>query len=179
MLGRGQQQDSIFDIIEKGNFFGPASNETVELYDKPKKWKRVLKIGLIVALIVFLIYGLYILFGNTFKNDVFTDKFFNDVVEICDSRAGVVSGDNIKPVIAYLKGLKLTANTEHLRTVNEAGEELYGLDAITFRKSDGTEIMFLRNHLKMSCVSGSNVCSYVLESGNLNEGLIEAFGQTP
>lgn len=113
------------------------------------------------------------------NNDLFTDKFFNDVVEICDSRAGVVSGEDMKPVIAYLKGLKLTATTEHLRTVNEAGEELYGLNAITFRKSDGTEIMFLRNHVKMTCASESSSYSYVLESGNLNEGLIEAFGQTP
>lgn len=179
MLGRGQQQESISDIIEKGNFVGPASNETDELYDTPKKWKRVLKIGLIVALIVFLIYGLYSLFGRPVRNDVFTDKFFNDVVEICDSRAGVVSGDELKPVIAYLKGLKLTATTEHLRTVNEDGEELYGLDAITFRKSDGTEIMFLRNHVKMTCASESSSYSYILESGDLNEGLIEAFAQTP
>lgn len=179
MLGRGQQQDSIFDIIEKGNFVGPANNETDELYDNPKKWKWVLKIGLIVVLTVFLIYGLYSLFGRPVGNDLFTDEFFADVVEICDSRAGVVSGDDMKPVIAYLKGLKLTTTTEHLRTINEAGEELYGLDAITFRKSDGTEIMFLRNHLKMSCASGSDTYSYVLESGNLNEELIEAFGQTP
>lgn len=59
MLGRGQQQDSISDIVEKGNFVGPANNETDELYDTPNKWKRVLKIGLIVALAAFLIYGLF------------------------------------------------------------------------------------------------------------------------
>ena len=57
--GYGQQQESISDIIEKGNFVGPASNETDELHDTPKKWKRVLKIGLIVALAAFLIYGLF------------------------------------------------------------------------------------------------------------------------
>lgn len=111
------------------------------------------------------------------QNDLFTDAFFADVVEICDSRTGVVSGDQMEPVIQYLKGLTLTATSEHLSTTNENGEELAGLDAITFKKGDGTEIVFLRNHMTMSCVSRSDVCSYVTDGENLNSGLKEAFDQ--
>lgn len=108
------------------------------------------------------------------ENVIFTDVFFTDVVEIRDSRFGQVSGERMEPVIQYLKHLTLTATDEHLSAVNENGEQLYGLDLITFRYGDGTEITILRNHAKMS---GLGEYSYVVEDGNLNSGLKEAFDQ--
>lgn len=112
--------------------------------------------------------------NTTVENIIFTDEFFADVVEICDSRFGQVSGEQMEPVIRYLKDLTLTATDEPLRATNENGDQLYGLDLITFRKNDGTEISVLRNTAKMSGLDG---CSYVVEGGNLNSGLKEAFRQ--
>ena len=36
------------------------------------------------------------------KNDVFTDAFFSNVVEICDSRYGQVSGNDMEPIISWI-----------------------------------------------------------------------------
>lgn len=50
------------------------------------------------------------------KNNVFTDDFFLNVEEIHDSRYGQVCGDQMKPVISFLKELKLSPSSEHLRS---------------------------------------------------------------
>lgn len=107
-------------------------------------------------------------------NNMFTDSFFSDVVEICDSHFGQVRGDQMEPIILFLKGLSMTETDEHLSSTNENGEQLYGLDLITFKKSDGSSIVFLRNHAKMSNV---DVGSYEIDGGNLDSGLKEAFSQ--
>lgn len=112
---------------------------------------------------------------SSVKNDLFTDEFFSDVVEIRDSSIGQVSGQQLTPVMQYLKGLTLTATDEHLRTTDENGETLYGPDFITFQKGDGTEICFLRNHATLSDLDNGR--SYVTEGENLNSGLTEAFGK--
>lgn len=112
--------------------------------------------------------------GDQVRYEIFTDEFFADVVEIRDSSSGVVSGEQMEPVIQYLKGLTLTPTDEHLRTTDEKGDQLYGSDLITFRKSDGTELTVLRNAAKMT---GLDACSYVAEGENLNAGLKEAFDQ--
>ena len=109
---------------------------------------------------------------------IFTDAFFADVVEICDAGNEPVSGTQMEPVIQYLKGLTLTASDIHLATQNEEGDLLVGLGEITFVKSDGTEISFLRNHRMFTYSDKSNTYSYVTEEGvNLNIGLNEAFNQ--
>lgn len=112
--------------------------------------------------------------NNLEGNNMFTDEFFSDIVEIRDSRCGQVSGEQMEPVILYLKGLTLTETDEHLMATNENGEQLYGLDLITFIKSNGTEITFLRNHAALSSL---DACRYVIEGENLNSGLEEAFSQ--
>lgn len=113
--------------------------------------------------------------GNKLEgNNLFTDAFFADVVEIRDSSCGQVSGEQMKPVILYLNGLTLTATDELLTTTNEKGEQLYGLSTITFVKRDGTEITFLRNH---AIFSNLDAGSYVADAENLNSGLKEAFNQ--
>ena len=109
---------------------------------------------------------------NKKKNDVFTDAFFLNVVEIRDSRYGQVSLEQMEPVISFLKVLKLSPTDEHLRSENETGDPLYGVDYISFIKSDGSEIVFARNHATMSSSEGY---SYVVEGENLNEGLETAF----
>lgn len=109
------------------------------------------------------------------NNTVFTDAFFSDVVEIRDTRFGVVSAEQMEPVVQYLKGLTLTASDTYLTTVDENGEQLFGCDAITFLKSNGDEVIYLRNHAKFSIL---DVCSYVVTEGeNLNIGLKNAYNQ--
>ena len=115
---------------------------------------------------------------STEKNELFTDEFFSNVVEIRDSRIGVISGEQMNAVIQYLKGLHLTKSDANLCTVNENGEKLSGLDVITFQKDGSEGITFLRNHSKLTCVSGDSVYSYAVEGhGNLNTGLKSAICQ--
>ncbi len=109
------------------------------------------------------------------NNNVFTDAFFSEVIEIRDSRFGVVSAEQIAPVAQYLKGLELTASDTYLTTVNENGEILDGCDVITFLKRNGEKVIYLRNHAKFSIF---NVCSYVVSDGeNINIGLKNAYSQ--
>lgn len=108
------------------------------------------------------------------NNELFTDAFFADVVEIAAYGAGVVRGDQLQPVIQYFKGLTLISSDTHLIPEDDT---LTGLGAISFRKSDGTEIVFNNNHAKMTCIEGLELCSYVLESGNLNLGMQDAFAR--
>ena len=100
----------------------------------------------------------------------FTDEFFADVVGI-----GTLSGEQMDPIIAYLKSLELKPSDIYLSDVNENGEVLFGGDAIDFKMSDGTTVIFLHNHMTMTNADGS--CSFVLVEGNLLLGLQEAFYQ--
>lgn len=108
-------------------------------------------------------------------NTVFTDEFFADVVEIKDMACGHLIGEQMKPVMEYLKGLTLTPTDIRISTVDENGEVLFGPSVLTFLKSDGTEVVFVRNHATLSDLT--NGCSYVIEEGeNLDAGLREASG---
>lgn len=108
------------------------------------------------------------------NNDLFTDVFFSDVVEICDTRHGQIYKEQLAPVIQYLKGLTLNKVDWHLTTVDEDGNQLYGLDGIAFVKSDGTEIAFLRNHATFSNVE---IGTYTVAGEGFENGLKEAFEQ--
>ncbi len=108
------------------------------------------------------------------NNDVFTNAFFSDVVEIRDTCCGVVSAEQMEPVVQYLKGLTLTPSDTYLITVDENGETLDGCEAITFVKSNGEKVEYTRNHAKISIL---NVCSYVAEDENLYLGLEKAYDQ--
>ena len=100
----------------------------------------------------------------------FTDEFFADVVGI-----GTFSGEQMDPIIAYLKSLELEPSDIYLGNVNENGEVLFGGDSIHFEMSDGTTVIFLHNHMTITNKDGS--CSFVLVEGNLNLGLQEAYEQ--
>ena len=106
------------------------------------------------------------------KNSLFTDAFFIDMEEITFSGIGVVHGDQIEPVMEYLQGLTLAATNTHLTPQNG---NYAGLNALTFRKCDGTEIRFYTDHVMLTCVSGMEQCSYEVQDVNLYLGLKEAF----
>ena len=108
---------------------------------------------------------------NQINNELFTNEFFSDVVEIAAFGAGVVRGDQMQPVIQYFQSLTLVPSDIHL--IPDDTHD--GVGAISFRKSDGTEIVFNNNHVTMTCITGMDLCSYVLGSGNLNLGMQEAF----
>ena len=105
----------------------------------------------------------------------FTDEFFADVVRIGDTSNGWVSGDQMAPVIDYLKSLKLEQTDVYLSSYDENGNMLVGLSGIDFELSDGTTISFLHNHMTLTNTDGSG--SFVLSEGNLNLGLQEAFNE--
>lgn len=108
---------------------------------------------------------------------LFTDEFFADVVRIRCTMSEPVSGEQMEPVIRYLKGLTLVETDVRIKTTDENGEVLYGGHAaLTFDKADGTEIWFNINNSVMNCVSGLDA-NYELESGNLYSGLKEAFDE--
>ena len=107
------------------------------------------------------------------KNEVFTDEFFAGVVQICTIGSEPVSGDQMEPVISYLKGLTLTSTEQRLRTTDENGNVLYGPGMMTFRRADGSETHFLLGHEMITRVDGG---SYLVEGENLYAGLREAFG---
>ncbi len=110
---------------------------------------------------------------ETAKNEVFTDEIFAGVIQICAIGSEPVSGDQMKPVISYLKGLTLTPTEQRLRTTDENGNVLYGPGLMTFRRADGSETHFLLGHEMITCVDGG---SYLVEGENLYAGLREAFG---
>ena len=107
-------------------------------------------------------------------NSVFTEGFFTDVVAIRDSRFGEVSGDAMEPVATYLKGLVLSAASAPLQPRDDGGEQLYGLDILTFERSTSEEVCFLRNHEALTNPAGQ---TYVATGEKLNEGLAAAFGE--
>ena len=111
------------------------------------------------------------------KVQLFTDAFFEDVVEIRDFPCGEVSGAQMEPVIQYLKGLKLTATDKHIKTHDENGNPYYGGHTmITFVKSNGDEMLFLKTIGIFTYSDETGTYSYEVEEGiNLNLGLQEAF----
>lgn len=107
---------------------------------------------------------------------LFTDEFFADVVEIGELFTGKVSGEQMTPIIAYLKSLELEPTDRYLSNYDENGNMLFGgSSAIEFIMNDGTSVEFLYNEIYLTNTDGS--CSFVLVEGNLYEGLDEAFDQ--
>ncbi len=107
---------------------------------------------------------------NVQNNTVFTDEFFEDIVEIDDARYGSVSGRQMEPIIKYLKSLYLSETDIDLDSNREEG--ILGFDAIYFIKEDGTRIDIYRNHVVFNKING---VSYIISNGNLNIGLEIAF----
>ena len=108
------------------------------------------------------------------NNDIFTDEFFSDVVEIkgYPYSEESVTGKQMDPVIAFFKSLTLKDTDIYLSNTNEDGEQLYGLFSFTFVKSDGTEITVITNDQVMSDIDGK---SYEITSENFHDELVQAF----
>lgn len=72
MLKYGQEQENVFEIIEKGNFFSPTKGEEpksayTEHSPRREKMIRILKwTALAIGVICFVVCG-YMLFGSEFS----------------------------------------------------------------------------------------------------------------
>ena len=98
------------------------------------------------------------------NNTLFTDDFFEDVVEIGDLGVGkFVTGDQMEPVIRYLKSLYLVETDYIVKKVNEKGEVLYGPVYIYFKKKDGSQLTITRNSRVFSNPYGDGVSYEVPE----------------
>ena len=107
------------------------------------------------------------------NNTIFTDEFFEDVVTIQDL-IGRVSGDQIKPVIKYLKSLYLVETDIYVKTVDEQGYPLMGSYSLQFVLKDSTLISYYRTKTIFVNVNGVN---YMITDGDLDVGLERAFKQ--
>ena len=110
------------------------------------------------------------------NNEVFTDKFFSNVVEIkaFPYSEESVKGKQMDVVIKFFKSLTLKDSDIHLSSTNEDGETIYGLFGFTFVMSDGTEITVLTNDQIISDINGK---SYEITSENFHDGLVRAFAE--
>ena len=136
------------------------------------------KLILIWTLVLFILLGYFALTHKTIKNDLFTDEFFSDVIEIKAMvyPNPIVTAEQMEPAIDYLKGLELTEVDQHLGGDGE--DRLGGASLLTFTKSDGTEEVFLYTHGAITCTSETGKRTFLVEEGNnLNVGLKEAFEQ--
>lgn len=99
-------------------------------------------------------------------------------MEIKDSCCGRLVGEQITPMIRYLKSLSLSPTDIVLSGVNEKGEQLYGLFGLTFVKRDGTEVEFLHNTRTLTNVDEANLGSWVTPEGvNFTLGMQDVFWQ--
>ncbi len=119
------------------------------------------------------------LFGcSKSNNELFTDEFFEDIVEIYTVRHGIVSGEQMKPIIECLKELKLKKTDELLKTEDEDGDPIIGNLGISFKKADGTEIFMEHNGAK---INGADGYAYEMinsdENNNIGTLLEEAFNK--
>ena len=135
------------------------------------------KMLMISTVFVLLLLACFALTHKTIKNDLFTDEFFSDVVEMQAwvSPNYIVAGEQMGPAIDYLQSLELTEVDQHLGN-DDGVERAGGPSRLTFRKSDGTEKVFLYTHGAITCTTETGKRTFLVEGdNNLNVGLKEAF----
>ena len=148
--------------------------------------KRLL-IVFLSALFLLSMFGCSLKSGDSVNNKVFTDEFFEDVVEI---RFGIIdepiTGDQLAAVTRYLKSLYLTHSEKEIPEEKTPGT--YGgspIVHIEFVKQDGTSLMIRLNEWAMSGLPGGSyvVTNYVeaIERGDkdLLCSIWEACGRDP
>ena len=136
------------------------------------------KLILICTLVLLILLGYFALTHKTSKNELFTDDFFSDVVEIKAMVVpnSVVTAEQMEPAIKYLQSLELAEVDQHLGGDDE--DLLGGASLLTFTKFDGTEEVFLYTHGAITCTTEMGKRTFLVEEGNnLNIGLKEAFDQ--
>ena len=108
------------------------------------------------------------------QNELFTDAFFEDVVSIGSAFTERLTGAQMEPAVAYLKGLHLTPTDAVVTPTNEKGEFIFGTPSLAIVKRDGTELMFFYNDHTLTCVSDPAYGSWATaENEGLYEGLKE------
>ena len=113
--------------------------------------------------------------NDTARNDVFTDAFFTDVEQIYFC-AVPVSGEQMEPVIRYLKGLALTpaAATEQQVSSEDRNEPVrYGFYSLRFLKTNGEEVGMI---LDSGWIGNEAMGTYRVEEGNFIENVRALFG---
>ncbi len=105
------------------------------------------------------------------NNDLFTDEFFSNVVRIRCMGREPVTGEEMEPAISYLKSLKLFPTGDHVITVGEDGEPLFGPGFITFDKSDGSVLTFDTNGVVLTRTVISEKQSYMAEGVDQGQGV--------
>ena len=148
--------------------------------------KRLLTIFLSVLFLLSL-FGCSLKSGDPVNNEVFTDEFFEDVVEI---RFGLINepltGEQLAAVARYLKSLHLTHSEEEIPEEKKSGT--YGGVTIVhmeFVKQDGTSLMIRMTQWAMSGLPGGSYevtnAAEAIERGdkNLLRSIWEACGKDP
>ena len=124
--------------------------------------------------------------GDPVNNEVFTDDFFEDVVEIYFISGDPVTGRQLAAVVRYLKSLHLTHSEEELPEERKSG--YYGgwdIVQMKFTKQDGTSLTIRLNQWAMSGLPGDSyyVTDYkeAIERGekSILRSLWEACGRDP
>lgn len=112
------------------------------------------------------------------QNELFTDAFFEDVVSIGSAFTERLTGAQMEPAVAYLKGLHLTPTDAVVTPTNEKGEFIFGTPSLAIVKRDGTEVEFLHNTRTLTNVDEANLGSWVTPEGvNFTLGMQDVFWQ--
>ena len=148
--------------------------------------KRLLTIFLSVLFLLNL-FGCSQKSGDPVNNKVFTDEFFEDVVEI---RFGIIeepiTGEQLAAVARYLKSLHLTHSEKEIPEEKKPGT--YGGTPIVhmeFVKQDGTSLMIRMTQWAMSGLPGGSYevtnAAEAIERGDkdLLRSIWEACGKDP
>lgn len=130
----------------------------------------------LAILLVFSFFGCAGQDGDSVKNDVFTDAFFQDVESIgLYGGESMLSGEDMQPVIRHLKQLTLTHSDIVLTHIDEDGDLLYGGPAsMIFLKTDGTRTGFLTQGNVITFIDSE---SYTVSDDDLYSTLHNLFEQ--
>jgi len=124
--------------------------------------------------------------GDPVNNEVFTDEFFQDVVEFYFITDDPVVDEQLASVVRYLKSLHLTHSEEDL--VPEGKNGRYGgwtIAYMYFIKLDGTRLTIRVSQWAMSGLPGGSYCisdyKEAIERGekSLLRSIWEACGKDP
>lgn len=141
----------------------------------------------ILAMILSMVLLLCLMGCEQGNNEVFTNAFLKDVVEIRFHTDEPVTGEQMQAVFRYLKSLDLVHSEEEIKERDPGTVTYGGWDDTTmeFEKSDGTVLRIRLNQWAMSGLPGGSyyVENYMelIEQGekNLLRSIWEACGRDP
>ena len=144
------------------------------------KIKKIRKGFISIVLVFCLLLSAVLVFGlvgcKPKGNDIFTDEFFEGVVQMDCVYLGLVREEQMKPVITYLKEVRLVRSDEEpLTNIDENGDLTMGLCPLFFCKSDGSEIGLFFNGRILNSPDGSVYELADEDADTLNTALGRAF----